>query len=203
MTEPIRRPSVGEEGPNRAPDEPQSQQLRERYDFDPHSDAPATPPYRRVASASTQDVSSAFPPDYRSEYNASRDHLNEASTSRANLALMPEKSDWPREKDGEKVDDHNDQLPSQYATATTGKNVHYPDTDGMGRLHNLTPTPGQHFPLGDTSSSMPARPVPSRSNSIAGSDVDDDEEEIYDWSDEEDLVDQEAKFEKVMGGSIV
>jgi len=39
----------------------------------------------------------------------------------------------------------------------------------------------------------------SRASSIGGTLTDDDVSEDYDWSDEEDLVDEEAKFEKKMG----
>ena len=39
----------------------------------------------------------------------------------------------------------------------------------------------------------------SRASSLAGSDLDADEEEVYDWSDEDDLVDEAAKFDKVRG----
>ncbi|KAG8920196.1 hypothetical protein FRC02_001112 [Tulasnella sp. 418] len=38
-----------------------------------------------------------------------------------------------------------------------------------------------------------------RASSIAGSEAEEDDEEIYDWSNEEDLVDQEAKYQKNMG----
>ncbi|KAI0663140.1 Mechanosensitive ion channel-domain-containing protein [Cubamyces menziesii] len=41
-------------------------------------------------------------------------------------------------------------------------------------------------------------PLSSRASSIAGTDDEDDEEQ-YDWSGEEDLVDEEAKFEHAMG----
>ncbi|KAI0824686.1 Mechanosensitive ion channel-domain-containing protein [Trametes gibbosa] len=41
-------------------------------------------------------------------------------------------------------------------------------------------------------------PISSRASSIAGTD-DEDEESSYDWSGEEDLVDEEAKFEHAMG----
>ncbi|KAG8938821.1 hypothetical protein FRC03_006876 [Tulasnella sp. 419] len=38
-----------------------------------------------------------------------------------------------------------------------------------------------------------------RASGIAGSEAEEDDEEIYDWSNEEDLVDQEAKYQKNMG----
>ncbi|KAG9009689.1 hypothetical protein FRB90_008191, partial [Tulasnella sp. 427] len=199
MTEPPRERRPSQEGPSDSHSRPttagdNAQQQYARYpgtgfDFlsvDPNvgQHPPATPPYRRVPTASTTDVR-AMPPDYRSEYNVSREHIgfnDAAGTSRANL--VDEKSDYPREK--RSLDVEHDS-PTQYNTATTGKSVHYPDTDGIGRLHNAPQT------------GMPPRPVPSRQSSFAGSDADDDEEEIYDWSDEEDLVDQEAKFHKTMG----
>ncbi|KAF8608249.1 hypothetical protein BDV93DRAFT_519301 [Ceratobasidium sp. AG-I] len=52
----------------------------------------------------------------------------------------------------------------------------------------------------------PARPAPARAfssmsgaPSSVGSDYDDDMEEEYDWSDEDDLLDEEAKFERTTG----
>lgn len=39
----------------------------------------------------------------------------------------------------------------------------------------------------------------SRVPSFAGTDEDDDEDEEFDWSSDEDLADEEAKFEKQMG----
>lgn len=197
MAEPSRRSSEGD--PAGSPDRPQFANRRHhpQDDFD-QDNPPETPPYRRVATASTHDVSlsaSAYPPDYRSEYNVSRDFLNDPSSSRANLTQMPTSdSEWPREKEKRREEDEEGDDKSQYATATTGKNVHYPDTDGLGQLHNATPR-AQRF----TDVPLPPRPIPSRSSSLAGSDVDEDEDEMYDWSDEEDLVDQEAKFDKVMG----
>ncbi|KAG8733275.1 hypothetical protein FRC10_000328 [Ceratobasidium sp. 414] len=61
--------------------------------------------------------------------------------------------------------------------------VHYPDEDG------------EELP-------KPARPSNLRTFSAlsaAGSDAEDDLEEDYDWSDDDDLLDQEAKFERTTG----
>ncbi|KAG8952510.1 hypothetical protein FRC04_004570 [Tulasnella sp. 424] len=207
MTEPARARRLSQEGQSDSHSRPttagdNSQQYADYpssgYDFlslDPNigQHPPATPPYRRMPTASTTDVR-AMPPDYRSEYNVSREHVGSndgAGTSRANL--VDEKSDYPREKesldDDERRDEH--EPPSQYNTATTGKSVHYPDTDGIGRLLHDASRP--------TQTGMPPRPVPSRQSSYAGSDMDEDEDEMYDWSDEEDLVDEEAKFHKSIG----
>ncbi|QRW12748.1 transporter, small conductance mechanosensitive ion channel (MscS) family protein [Ceratobasidium sp. AG-Ba] len=67
----------------------------------------------------------------------------------------------------------------------SGAHVHYTEDDS-----------GQH--------ARPARPTPSRTFSAvsatsAGSDLEDDLEEDYNWSDDEDLLDQEAKFEQKTG----
>ena len=59
--------------------------------------------------------------------------------------------------------------------------VHYVDMDEPPRLNRF-----------DTF------PTASRASSIAGTD-DEDSDDDYDWSGEEDLVDEEAKFEQAMG----
>lgn len=72
---------------------------------------------------------------------------------------------------------------------THGKqNVHYPDQEG-GALHNS--------PDGFQSRQGSGDLLGSRAPSLMSDD--DDEEETYDWSDEEDLLDEEAKYEKKMG----
>ncbi|KAG9089068.1 hypothetical protein FRC07_012409, partial [Ceratobasidium sp. 392] len=62
--------------------------------------------------------------------------------------------------------------------------VRYPDDDG-GELPRPSPRPGFNRAFSGVSS--------------AGSDVEDDLEEDYDWSDDDDLLDQEAKFERTTG----
>ncbi|KAI0370172.1 hypothetical protein BV20DRAFT_944607 [Pilatotrama ljubarskyi] len=61
--------------------------------------------------------------------------------------------------------------------------VHYPD--------DVPDVPSPH-------DRFEPEPLSSRASSIAGTD-DEDDEDAYDWSGEEDLVDQEAKFEHAMG----
>ncbi|KAG8902323.1 hypothetical protein FRB99_004631 [Tulasnella sp. 403] len=181
--------------------------------IDPMGNPPATPPYRRVASASQEAVTRAgMPPDYRSEYNVSRERvggMSEAGTSRAHLAdpesYDGDRKEYPREKETDRdndshADDERDGH-SQYATVNNSnqKSVHYPDADGRGRLHNATPR-SQRFPRGsDSPTGIGGRPMPKRSSSVASSNDGDDDDEMYNWSDEEDLVDQEAKFEKLTG----
>lgn len=62
---------------------------------------------------------------------------------------------------------------------------------------SITPTPmglgGCTICLALFGPACPPCPTPSCQSSYAGSDVEDDEEELYNWSDEEDLVDEEAK----------
>jgi hypothetical protein len=65
--------------------------------------------------------------------------------------------------------------------------VRYPDDDGGGLPRPARPPNTREF------SAM------SSAASIAGSDYDDDIEEEYDWSDDDDLLDQEAKFERTTG----
>ena len=43
----------------------------------------------------------------------------------------------------------------------------------------------------------------SRAPSLAGTDDENDGDEDYDWSDQEDLIDEEARFEKQMGVKVV
>jgi hypothetical protein len=61
--------------------------------------------------------------------------------------------------------------------------------------------PSVHYttPLIDSINLPPSR-EPSRPPSLAGTDEEDFEDEDYDWSGEEDLVDQEAKFEERITG---
>lgn len=65
--------------------------------------------------------------------------------------------------------------------------VRYPDEDGGELPRPVRPAPAREF------SNM------SGAASIAGSDYEDDLEEKYHWSDEDDLLDEEAKFERTTG----
>lgn len=88
--------------------------------------------------------------------------------------------------------------------------VHYPDEHG-GRLHTM-PSDYSDF-RGRDERGMP-RPRPRRSSvsvessrsrapSLADTDNDEDADETYDWSDEDDLVDQEAHFEAKLNAPTV
>ena len=78
--------------------------------------------------------------------------------------------------------------------------VHYPDDVKPEHpfsfsLHQRTDS-SEGLPLnGGGPGSAPG----SRAASLAGTDDENDGDEDYDWSDEEDLIDEEAKFEKHMG----
>lgn len=106
------------------------------------------------------------------------DYRSEMNVSRENVRQSSEDVHQFYKAQDEKLSYPKEKESTQDSTS---KGVHYPDLDGP--------------------SSRPSqpRPVPSRQSSFASSDIDDDEEEIYNWSDEEDLVDQEAKFEQKMG----
>lgn len=100
-----------------------------------------------------------------------------AYMSRANLEL--DDSDMPEETHFDEKRSHHDEKRPE--NGTKGKHaVHYDDT------------PSPHVDR------FEPQPISSRASSIAGTD-DEDEESAYDWSGEEDLVDEEAKFEQAMG----
>ncbi|KAI0260914.1 Mechanosensitive ion channel-domain-containing protein [Gloeopeniophorella convolvens] len=97
--------------------------------------------------------------------------------SNTDLHLMDEKH---RDDDS----DHND------SKATPRPTVHY---------HEDVRAPATPPRLGSESPSRPGFGFHSRQSSLAGTDDEDDESEDYDWSGEEDLVDEEAKYEQKMG----
>ncbi|KAG8992340.1 hypothetical protein FRB94_011709 [Tulasnella sp. JGI-2019a] len=164
------------------------------------SNVPATPPYRRDPSTSQLDLGSRMPPDYRSEYAVSTKGHNEhdsedeyPSEKGRGWAEVKGVNEYSHLRNDSEVQSEDEQ--AQFATASsTRKGVHYPDTDG-GRLHNITPR-AKRFSINNEGQHHKTH---SRASSVVSSDVDDDDDEIYDWSDEEDLVDEEAKFEKKMG----
>jgi hypothetical protein len=76
----------------------------------------------------------------------------------------------------------------QHEHKDSGKpHVRYPDEDGGALPRPIRPTP--------------SRAMSSLSNapSTVGSDYDDDFEEEYNWSDDDDLLEEEAKFERTTG----
>lgn len=94
-------------------------------------------------------------------------------------------------KKGKGLDDHGD-IPAG-SMAARGKSdnlrtVHYPDEHG-GLLHSPL-YPGSRFPPGNEAARI------LTSSASVTEDEPDDADEFYDWSDEEDLVDQEAKYEQ-------
>jgi hypothetical protein len=97
--------------------------------------------------------------------------LTHPPTRRPNSKLVTPSPSYHSTMDG--PDDNEKHKPS----------VHYPSP--------LIDTPAIHLP--------PSR-EPSRPPSLAGTDEEDFEDEDYDWSGEEDLVDQEAKFEERITG---
>lgn len=113
-----------------------------------------------------------------------------AYRSRSNLDLAASMGDQKT------VDLTEDEPQSAAAVDTKRKpSVHY--TDDVA-----SPPPNSARPLFTRfESNFTERDVPvsgSRTPSIAGTETDEDEED-YDWSGEEDLVDEEAKFEQQMG----
>jgi hypothetical protein len=70
------------------------------------------------------------------------------------------------------------------------------DIDEKPKVHyndNVGPAPSYHGRNDSTDMFQ------SRASSVAGTDDEYDDDEDYDWSGEEDLVDEEAKFEERMG----
>lgn len=72
--------------------------------------------------------------------------------------------------------------------------------DAYSRDANPGTTPKVHYPVdvAPAYQSTPPRQSDSRNNSMDVTD-DEDEEDNYDWSGEDDLVDEEAKYEQQMG----
>ncbi|KAI0080698.1 hypothetical protein K474DRAFT_1589318 [Panus rudis PR-1116 ss-1] len=132
-----------------------------------------SPPYRRVPSSS-QVLLDSFPeqsPAYRSRSNFDL-------TSTDNHDMVELRDEKRRTTD----DDHTyDQK--------TKPSVHYPEDV---RSPELTSARSGFMRYDEGGGSG------SRTPSLAGTDDDDDDED-YDWSGEEDLVDEEAKFEQQMG----
>ncbi|PIL36859.1 transporter [Ganoderma sinense ZZ0214-1] len=135
-----------------------------------------------------EDVTNPLPsPPYRRVASTSQifvESYPEASPaykSRSNLNL----SDVDMSSDSRLDEKRHDSHVSEHDNDSRGKHaiqVHYQDALASPPVHRFEP----EF--------VPA----SRASSIAGTDDEDDDED-YDWSGEEDLVDEEAKFEHAMG----
>ncbi|KDQ64972.1 hypothetical protein JAAARDRAFT_52890 [Jaapia argillacea MUCL 33604] len=140
-----------------------------------YQEALPSPPYQRQASTS-QVVLDGLPPPQSPAY-------------RSQTSFMDSKDERTAEVDGQSTDI---KLKSREESSPPQKKlvVHYPDDIDVPSYHN---TP-QRLDSGDALSQR----VP------LGADTDDeddhDDEDDYDWSAEEDLVDEEAKFEQKMGG---
>ena len=134
------------------------------------ADSLPSPPYRRVPSTSHVLLES-----YPEQTPAYRSRSNVTLAQGATLMASSE----PQLDEKQRVLNGHD-----HAYGAKGKHpvqVHYEDA---------VDPPSHRF--------EPDFAPPSRPASIAGTD-DEDEEEDYDWSGEEDLVDEEAKFEHAMG----
>lgn len=130
-----------------------------------------SPPYQRIPN-----TSSVLLDNYEEE-----EEQTPAYKSRSNLNLP----DANMEKKSHHH--HDDDYESKNKPT-----VHYPDDVVSPPLTSMRAPGITRF---DTFDGSPS----SRSSSLAGTDDDDDDDEDYDWSGEEDLVDEEAKFEQAMG----
>ncbi|TFK43314.1 Mechanosensitive ion channel-domain-containing protein [Crucibulum laeve] len=142
-------------------------------------DLPASPPYRPIASTSSLHI------NHLPEYPPSP-----AYDSRVNILMNePVKSEKAREKERAMEVGLGENEPSPTSAVSEGGNksklaVHYPeDTKRSASL----PLPS--FLRQDSADIISSRP-----SSLAG--TDDEDSSDYDWSGEDDLVDQEANFEK-------
>jgi len=148
---------------------------------DPGKRSPFRP---RDLIISEEDVEEAHPtPPYR-RYPASVHSVQSPPyRSRSQVDLTDESLEKGAPADG---DAKVPPMPSMKPT------VHYPDD-----LHH-GPAPGFHNREPIRFDSGASEPLSSRAPSLAGSD-DEEDEAGYDWSDEDDLLDEEAKYEKQMG----
>lgn len=175
-----------------------------RKEADPHLDSSSSSSQRAanrprqldLYSSDFGDLDNPIPsPPYRRDPSSSHllleDHPEHspAYRSRSNLDLPANMAD--HEKDLKAVDLTEDD--PQSANDTKRKpSVHYQD-------EIPSPVPNSARPLFTRfESTYTDGGSGSRTPSIAGTETDDDEED-YDWSGEEDLVDEEAKFEQQMG----
>ena len=134
-----------------------------------------------------EDVTNPLPsPPYRRVASTSQvffeySEASPAYKSRSNVNLTGVDMSSDSRLDEKRHDSHD----SDHNNGSKGKHaiqVHYQDELASPPAHRFEPD------------FIPA----SRASSIAGTDDEDDDEE-YDWSGEEDLVDEEAKFEHAMG----
>ncbi|KDQ12033.1 hypothetical protein BOTBODRAFT_34893 [Botryobasidium botryosum FD-172 SS1] len=173
-----------------------------RYDYlthDDHPEIPPSPPYSRHLAPAHHPYT--FPPEYRSEQN-----VNMASSSSIESpqgTTTPEKLPRVDTSGASYFDqDHVESEHTPSPSRSVGKQperqatVHYPDRTGAP-LHNVFSPQARGRSMGRDSSPTDGGHH-SRPHSI--SDFDEyEEEELYDWSDEDDLVDEEAKFQNKIG----
>lgn len=141
-------------------------------------------------STSTEDLRVSSPP-YRPVASTSNLHLDsyEFPPSPAYYVSTTKVNEMPDEKAATRSLDEPEPHPNDYDTKSTRPTVHYNDALTRG----VEPAPG--YTRTDSNDLLPS----SKASSIAG--TDDEDSVDYDWSGEEDLVDEEAKFEERMGGS--
>ncbi|KAF9468793.1 hypothetical protein BDZ94DRAFT_1279344 [Collybia nuda] len=132
----------------------------------------SSPPYRPLASSSNINISSTdFPP-------------TPAYTSTTRLHVMDQRT----ETESPLEDPDSRPNGSDIKGSSHRPTVHYPE--------NLPRPPAEPAP-GYTRTDSAPDVISSRASSIMTDD--EDSEEFFDWSGEEDLVDEEAKFEERMG----
>ena len=108
----------------------------------------------------------------------------------------PERQDHAKEKDRGRSSRSRSQSHDALADVAGDKKqtkVQFPED--LNKASAAGPTTTLPYPFIRQDSDV----FSSRASSIGGTLTDDDVSEDYDWSDEEDLVDEEAKFEKKMG----
>ena len=139
-------------------------------------------PYRydphNTFMTSTEEVRDSQPPTYHRVATSSQVALD--SRSFAELETPPYRS---RVNLGERDEKSTDNPVMPEDEKAPLKAVHYPS--------DLGPPPGLHRPV--------ITRIDSDAPSVAGTDEENEEDSDYDWSDEEDLVEEEAKFEERMG----
>lgn len=185
-------------------------------------DAPATPPYRMNMPSTL-----TLPPEYLAgdaqaagagpsntekdprAFDSDADDQAVGRNSPITRNQSPRKGSREDDDDGESPSTtrdpyQGDTLVNKQKGGLQGQSVHYPDEHG-GLLHAM-PSPGYPEPKGfDQSRPDPRRNFSNNSeyppSAATTDDEGDEEDEFYDWSDEDDLVDEEAKFESKMGAT--
>ncbi|KIJ70434.1 hypothetical protein HYDPIDRAFT_105154 [Hydnomerulius pinastri MD-312] len=160
--------------PSFPPHDPVFTTRHEEDDAEDHfASSVPSPPYRPIASTSqvALDSYSQDSPAYRSEVELMSDYDKSHETN-VNVRESRQNS---------QSSDPSESSVNKHSAKPT---VHYPDDVHHGPAPNYYNSP----PI-----------LESRASSIAGTDDEEEEEEEFDWSGDEDLVDEEAKFEKQMG----